>query len=83
MLFEEAITDAGQFNDSRANPQTSQSPNTGDSKLFTETNGMANHRKKGCVSFYDGSTLSLTATEWQTMLNTVSKRQIYFAPSTP
>jgi hypothetical protein len=40
---------------------------------------MMNHRKKGCVSFYDGSALSLTATEWQTMLNTQAKRQMYYA----
>ena len=80
MLFEEAMIGAGIRNDSRANMDTNSPPDTGgDSTLFTERSGMANHRKKGCVSFYDGSVVSLTAAEWQAMLNTRAKRKIYYA----
>lgn len=79
MLFEEAVISAAQTTDSCAAMTPSQPADTGDSILFTERNGMMNHRKKGCVSFYDGSALSLTATEWQIMLNTQAKRQMYYA----
>ena len=79
MLFEEAILSAAQTVDSRAWMDTNAAPDTGDSVLFTEKNGMVNHRKKGCVSFYDGSAIALTAAEWQAMLNTRAKRQIYYA----
>lgn len=79
LLFEEAIIMPSQTVDSRAYMVTNQPPNIGDSILFTEKNGMVNHRKKGCVSFYDGSVRSLTSAEWQNMLNTVAKRQMYYA----
>jgi prepilin-type N-terminal cleavage/methylation domain-containing protein len=79
MLFEEAVITSAQTTDSRAWMNTNAPPNTGDSILFTQTNGMTNHRKKGCVSFYDGSVLSLTASDWQSMLNTMTKRRIYYA----
>ena len=78
MLFEEAVVTAGQTQDSRAFMDINLPPDQGDSRLFTQQNGLLNHRKKGCVSFYDGSALSLTATEWQTMLNTQNKRKLYY-----
>lgn len=80
MLFEEATTTTAQSDDSRAYMDTNSMPNTtGDAFLFTERNGMVNHRKKGCVSFYDGSVISLTTQEWVNMLNTRAKRQMYYA----
>lgn len=79
MLFEEAVISAAQTTDSCAQMDPNTSPDTGDSILFTERNGMVNHRKKGCVSFYDGSAIALTAAEWQAMLNTRAKRQMYYA----
>lgn len=79
ILFEEAILSGAQTVDSRAWMDTNAAPDTGDAVLFTEKNGMSNHRKKGCVSFYDGSAIALTAVEWQAMLNTRAKRQIYYA----
>ncbi len=79
MLFEEAIITSSQTVDSRAWMDTNAAPDTGDTILFTERNGMANHRKKGCISFYDGSAIALTAAEWQAMLNTRAKRQMYYA----
>ena len=78
MLFEEAVVTAGQTQDSRAFMDINLPPDQGDSRLFTQQNGLLNHRKKGCVSFYDGSALSLTATEWKTMLNTQNKRKLYY-----
>jgi len=78
MLFEEAIVSAGQTQDSRALLDINLPPDQGDSRLFTQQSGMLNHRKKGCVSFYDGSALSLTASEWQSMLNTQTKRKLYY-----
>ena len=78
MLFEEAVVTAGQTQDSRAFMDINLPPDQGDSRLFTQQNGLLNHRKKGCVSFYDGSALSLTATQWQTMLNTQNKRKLYY-----
>lgn len=78
MLFEEAVVTAGQTQDSRAFMDINLPPDQGDSRLFTQQNGLLNHRKKGCVSFYDGSALSLTATEWRTMLNTQNKRKLYY-----
>ena len=78
MLFEEAVVSAGQTQDSRALLDINLPPDQGDSRLFTQQSGMLNHRKKGCVSFYDGSALSLTATEWKTMLNTQNKRKLYY-----
>ena len=78
MLFEEAVVTAGQTQDSRALLDINLPPDQGDSRLFTQQSGLLNHRKKGCVSFYDGSALSLTATEWQTMLNTQTKRRQYY-----
>jgi hypothetical protein len=53
-------------------------PGQGDNRLFAEISGMANHRKKGCVSFYDGSAVSLAAADWTNMLNTVNKRRVAF-----
>ena len=80
ILFEEATTTMAQSDDSRAFMDTNTLPNTtGDAFLFTERNGMVNHRKKGCVSFYDGSAISLTTQEWVNMLNTRAKRQMYYA----
>ena len=80
MLFEEATTTMAQSDDSRAYMDTNTMPNTtGDAFLFTERNGMMNHRKKGCVAFYDGSVLSLTTQEWKNMLNTRAKRRMYYA----
>jgi len=78
MLFEEAIVSAGQTQDSRALLDINLPPDQGDSRLFTQQSGMVNHRKKGCVSFYDGSALSLKAAEWQSMLNTQTKRKLYY-----
>jgi prepilin-type N-terminal cleavage/methylation domain-containing protein len=80
ILFEEATTTTAQSDDSRAYMDTNSMPNTtGDAFLFTERNGLVNHRKKGCVSFYDGSAISLKTDEWVNMLNTRAKRQIYYA----
>lgn len=79
MLFEEAVVIAAQGTDSCASMDFAASANTGDSILFTERSGMVNHRKKGCVSFYDGSAVSLTTDEWVNMLNTRDKRQMYYA----
>jgi len=78
MLFEEAVVTAGQTQDSRAFMDINLPPDQGDSRLFTQQNGLLNHRKKGCVSFYDGSALSLTATQWKTMLNTQNKQKLYY-----
>ena len=78
MLFEEAVIFAAQAKDSRAAMDFNAPPNTGDSMLLTQANGMVNHRKKGCVSFYDGTVLSLTAAEWQSMLSTQNKRKLYY-----
>ena len=46
----------------------------GDNCLYTR----ANHRKKGCVSYYDGSAMSMSGAEWTNMLNTVNKRRVAF-----
>jgi prepilin-type N-terminal cleavage/methylation domain-containing protein len=78
MLFEEAIVTQAQDTDCRALLDANLPADQGDARLFTQQSGMVNHRKKGCVSFYDGSALSLTATEWQTMLNTQTKRKLYY-----
>jgi len=78
MLFEEAVVSQSQGKDSRALLDINLPADQGDSRLFTQQSGMLNHRKKGCVSFYDGSALSLTTTEWQTMLNTQTKRKLYY-----
>ena len=77
MLFEEAAIVGGIRDDSRADMSTNR-PNTGDAILFTQTNRMANHRKKGCVSFYDGSALSFTSTEWLKMLDNPTKTRRHF-----
>jgi prepilin-type N-terminal cleavage/methylation domain-containing protein len=78
MLFEEAVVTQAQDKDCRALLDANLPADQGDARLFTQQSGMVNHRKKGCVSFYDGSALSLTATEWQTMLNTQTKRKLYY-----
>ena len=78
MLFEEAVVTQAQSTDCRALLDAILPADQGDARLFTQQSGMVNHRKKGCVSFYDGSALSLTATEWQTMLNTQNKRKLYY-----
>ena len=78
LFFEEASITAGQGqDDSCALLQTNRPPNQGD-RLFTEATGISNHRKKGCVSFYDGSVLALSKAEWETMLNTPAKRRVYY-----
>jgi prepilin-type N-terminal cleavage/methylation domain-containing protein len=78
LLFEEAVTTSAQTQDSRAWMATNLPPGQGDNRLFAESSGMANHRKKGCVSFYDGSAVSLAAADWTNMLNTVNKRRVAF-----
>jgi len=78
MLFEEAVVTQTQDRDCRALLDANLPADQGDARLFTQQSGMVNHRKKGCVSFYDGSTLSFTATEWKTMLNTRNKRSLYY-----
>lgn len=78
LLFEEPVTTAAQTQDSRALLSTNLPPGQGDNRLFTDVNGMANHRKKGCVSFYDGSSVSLSSGDWTNMLNTVNKRRVAF-----
>jgi len=78
MLFEEAVVTQAQSTDCRALLDAILPADQGDARLFTQQSGMVNHRKKGCVSFYDGSALSLTATEWQAMLNTQNKRKLYY-----
>ena len=78
MLFEEAVLTQAQDTDCRALLDANLPADQGDARLFTQQSGMVNHRKKGCVSFYDGSALSLTSTEWQTMLNTQTKRRLYY-----
>jgi prepilin-type N-terminal cleavage/methylation domain-containing protein len=79
LLFEESVTTAGQTTDSRAWMSTNLPPGQGDNRLFTaEASGMANHRKKGCISFYDGSAVSVTALGWTNMLNTMAKRRAAF-----
>jgi len=78
MLFEEAVVTQAQSTDCRALLDATLPADQGDARLFTQQSGMVNHRKKGCVSFYDGSALSLTATEWQAMLNTQNKRKLYY-----
>ena len=80
LLFEEAVITAAQQQDSCALLQTNLPPNQGD-RLFTEATGISNHRKKGCVSFYDGSVLALSKAEWETMLNTAAKRRVYYGIS--
>ena len=77
LLLEEAVITAAQQKDSCALLQTNLPPNQGD-RLFTEATGISNHRKKGCVSFYDGSVLALSKAGWETMLNTVAKRRVYY-----
>ena len=77
LLLEEAVITAAQQKDSCALLQTNLPPNQGD-RLFTESTGISNHRKKGCVSFYDGSVLALSKVEWETMLNTQAKRRVYY-----
>jgi len=74
LLLEEAVITAAQTQDSCALLDANQPPSASD-RLFTEETGISNHRKKGCVSFYDGSVLSLSKSEWQTMLNTIAKRR--------
>ena len=78
MFLEEAVVTQMQGTDARALLDANLPADQGDARLFTQQNGMLNHRKKGCVSFYDGSALSLTATEWQSMLNTQTKRKLYY-----
>ena len=79
LLFEESVTTAAQTADSRAWMSTNLPPGQGDNRLFTiEASGMANHRKKGCISFYDGSAASVTGLEWTNMLNTMAKRRAAF-----
>jgi len=78
MLFEEAVVTQAQRTDCRAQLDATLPADQGEARLFTQQSGMVNHRKKGCVSFYDGSALSLTATEWQAMLNTENKRKLYY-----
>ena len=77
LLYEEAVITAAQGQDSCAQLQANLSPRQGD-RLFTEATGISNHRKKGCVSFYDGSVVSLSQVEWETMLNTPAKRRVYY-----
>ena len=77
LLLEEAVITAAQGQDSCAQLQANLSPRQGD-RLFTEATGISNHRKKGCVSFYDGSVVSLSQVEWETMLNTPAKRRVYY-----
>lgn len=71
LLLEEANPVAG---DSCAFLDYLQSPFTGD-RLFIEEPNYSNHRKKGCVSFYDGSVLAVNRTDWGNTLNTRAKRQ--------
>ena len=77
LLFEEAVITAAQQKDSCALLQTNLPPSQGD-RLFTAAAGISNHRKKGCVSFYDGSVLALSKADWETMLNTAAKRRVYY-----
>ena len=77
-LFEEAALTEAQAQDCRALLDVLTPANQGDSQLFTESGTMANHRKKGCVSFFDGSAVSLTAREWTTMLNSREKRAVRY-----
>lgn len=74
LLLEEAVITAAQQQDSCALLQTNLPPTQGD-RLFTESTDISNHRKKGCISFYDGSAASLSKTEWESMLNTQAKRR--------
>ena len=77
LLLEEANPVAG---DSCAALDFNLSPFTGD-RLFIEEPRFFNHRKKGCVSFYDGSVLAVSRAEWGSMLNTRAKRQtVYGTP---
>ena len=74
-LLEEAVVNPAFTKDSCALLDANQSPLANTDRLFTEETGISNHRKKGCVSFYDGSVLSLSKSEWQTMLNSLAKRR--------
>lgn len=78
MLFEEAVITAAQTDDSRAFLFILNDPDTDDGRLFTQTNGMVNHRKKGSISFYDGSAVALTRAEWTNMLGNTTKRRIHY-----
>lgn len=73
-LLEEAVVDAAFTQDSCAALDASQPPTAGD-RLFTDETGISNHRKKGNVSFYDGSVASMSKAEWTSMLNTLAKRR--------
>ena len=76
LLFEEDVNTASKSSipDSRAALSTNLPPGQGDNCLYTG----ANHRKKGCVSYYDGSATSMSGAEWTNMLNTVNKRRVAF-----
>jgi prepilin-type N-terminal cleavage/methylation domain-containing protein len=77
LLLEEAVITAAQQQDSCALLQTNLPPTQGD-RLFTESTGISNHRKKGCVSFYDGSAAAMSKAEWENMLNTQAKRRVAY-----
>jgi prepilin-type N-terminal cleavage/methylation domain-containing protein len=74
LLFEEDINVASKLGDSRAWMSTNLPAGQGDNCLYTR----ANHRKKGCVSYFDGSAASMSGAEWTNMLNTVNKRRVAF-----
>jgi prepilin-type N-terminal cleavage/methylation domain-containing protein len=74
LLFEEDVNAAAKTVDSRALLSTNLPPGQGDNCLYTGPN----HRKKGCISFYDGSAVSVTGLEWTNMLNTMAKRRAAF-----
>jgi len=74
LLFEEDVDAATDTVDSRALMSTNLPPGQGDNRLYTGPN----HRKKGCISFYDGSASSVTGPEWTNMLNTMNKRRVAF-----
>jgi hypothetical protein len=71
------VITAAQQQDSCALLQTNLPPTQGD-RLFTESTGISNHRKKGCVSFYDGSAAAMSKAEWENMLNTQAKRRVAY-----
>ena len=74
LLFEEDVNIASKTVDSRAWMSTNLPPGQGDNRLYTGPN----HRKKGCVSYYDGSAVSVSGAEWTNMLNTMAKRRAAF-----
>ena len=74
LLFEEDVNAAAKTVDSRAYLFTNSQPGQGDNCLYTQLN----HRKKGCVSYYDGSASSMSGSDWTNTLNTVNKRRAAF-----